>query len=594
MLPPTVVKRRVRSSFLGVIAVCLAASAASAQTPPTARVSAPTRGTAPEPRSLDAILGTSESPALVALREAERAADQARDTSDTVAEAARRDGASLDQADLPPELAGRLQMPALPFRMTTRMARELSLFRTDSRARRLAQRWTVLAGRYRTRLQQSLAAEGMPTALLWVAAAESAFDPRAESSAGAAGLWQFMPDTARSFGLRVDSWVDERRDPEHSTRAAVRYLRDLHDRLGSWELAFAAYNMGYTNLLRSIRKYNTNDFDTLATLEAGLPWETTHYVPRILSLAVAAQNPGVFEIATVAPEAPVMWEDVEVQRSLPLAAIAREAEVSEATLRELNPALLRTRTPPPSAQTPFVLHVPQGRGAMVRTVIARIETPATRTYVLRHGETLDEVAARFGTRPPQVLSLSGLSNDRGVGPGTMLLVPDRAPATETAGAPRVIAFDAALAALTPPEGTHRVWLRLSSGDALAGVARALQVTADDLARWNHLNPEARVHSEMWLQAFVSRDPDDTARTFADGDVTLDDRASDAFHDRSVAAAGQVRLRVTAAADDTFASLAERYGTSPARLERINRRGQRDPLTPGETVVVYADPARASR
>lgn len=591
MLPPTVVKRSARSSFLGVIAVCLAAGAASAQTPPTARVAPPTRGTAPEPRSLDAILGTSESPALSSLREAERAADQA---ADTVADAARRDGATLDEASLPPELAGRLQMPALPFRMTSRMVRELALFRTDSRARRLAQRWTVLAGRYRTRLQQSLAAEGMPTALLWVAAAESAFDPRAESSAGAAGLWQFMPDTARSFGLRVDSWVDERRDPEHSTRAAVRYLRDLHSRLGSWELAFAAYNMGYTNLLRSIRKYNTNDFDTLATLEAGLPWETTHYVPRILSLAVAAQNPGVFEITTVPPEAPVTWEDVEVQRSLPLSAIAREAQVSESTLRELNPALLRNRTPPPSAQTPFVLHVPQGRGAAVRTGIARIETPATRAYVLRHGETLDEVAARFGTRTAQLLSLSGLSNDRGVGPGTMLLVPDRVPVTESAAAPREVAFDAALAAITPPEGARRVWLRVSSPDALAGVARALQVGADDLARWNNLDPHARVHSEMWLQAFVTRSPDDTARTYSEAEVALVDRASEGFHDRSVAAAGQVRLRVTAAADDTFASLAARYGTTPARLERINRRGQRDPLTPGETVVVYADPARATR
>lgn len=594
VLAPSAVKRRACCSFVAVIAACLASSVASAQTPPTARVAVPTLTTAPAARSADSVLGTAETPSLAALREAERAAEQPRDTADTVAVAARRDGAALDEAGLPPELAGRLQMPALPFRMTTRMVRELGLFRTDSRARRLAQRWTVLAGRYRTRMQQSLAAEGMPTALLWVAAAESAFDPRAESSAGAAGLWQFMPDTARSFGLRVDTWVDERRDPEHSTRAAVRYLRDLHARLGSWELAFAAYNMGYTNLLRSIRKYNTNDFDTLATLEAGLPWETAHYVPRILSLAVAAQNPGVFEITTTAPEAPVTWEDVEVQRSLPLAAIAREGQVSEATLRELNPALLRSRTPPPSPQTPFVLHVPLGRGATVRSAVAGIETPATRSYVLRHGETLDEVATRFGTRAPQVLSLSGLANDRGVGPGTLLLLPDRAPAAERAAVAPVVPFDAALAAMTPPGGTRRAWLRVTSGDTLAAVARALQVLPDDLARWNNLDPHARVHGEMWLQAFVSRAPDDTARTFTDAEVTLDDRAGDAFHDRSVAAAGQVRVQVTAAADDTLASVAARYGSSPARLERINRRGQRDPLRPGETVVVYADPARAPR
>jgi len=589
--------RRLRSWAAGVFVVSCAASAA-AQTPPssppTARVAVPTHATAPEPRPVDAVLGTVETPSLAALREAERAAELPRDTSDTLATAARRDGATLDDSSLPADLAGRLQMPALPFRMTTRIAREIGLFRTDSRARRLAQRWTSLAGRYRARLQQSLVAEGMPASLLWLAAAESAFDPRAESSAGAMGLWQFMPDTARSFGLRVDTWVDERRDPEHSTRAAVRYLRDLHERLGSWELAFAAYNMGYTNLLRSIRKYNTNDFDTLCALEAGLPWETMHYVPRILSLAVAAHNPGVFEIATQPAEAPLQWEDVELPRSLPLNAIAREAQVSETALRNLNPALLRTRTPPPSAQAPFVLHVPQGRGAAVRAVIASIETPATRSYVLRHGETLDEVATRFGTRPPQVLALSGLAADQSVRPGTLLLVPDRAPAAETVAVPPTVPFDGALSAMTAPDGTHRVWMRLTAGDTLAAVARALTVAPDDLARWNALDPNARLHGEMWLQAFVTRAPDATARTFADADVTTDDRTADAFHDRAATAAGQVRLRVTVARDDTFASIAARYGSSPSRLERINHRGQRDPLTPGETVVVYADPARASR
>ncbi len=544
-------------------------------------------------RDVDAILGTAESPALAALREAERAADVHREGAETVASAARRDGAVLDDATLPPDLAGRLQMPALPFRMTTRMAREIGLFRSDPRARRLAQRWSALAGRYRARIQQDLAEEGMPTALLWVAAAESAFDPRAESSTGAMGLWQFMPDTARSFGLRVDSWVDERRDPEHATRAAARYLRDLHDRLGSWELAFAAYNMGYANLLRSVRKYNTNDFDTLASLEAGLPWETVHYVPRILALAVAAQNPGAFDIPPQAPEPAVAWEDIEVDRSVPVADIAREAGVGESALRDLNPALLRSRTPPAGA-IPFVLHVPQGRGAAVRGALARIEAPRSRSYVLRQGETLDEVASRFGLTQAQLLALSGLADERVVRAGTMLLVPDRTPGAARAESVPRVPFDAALASMEPPAGTQRVWLRVSSSDGLPGVAAALGVTPSALAAWNGLDPAARVHAEMWLQAFVRERPEATARTWGESDVELADRASEEFYDRAASALGQVRLRVRASADDTLASLAPRYGTSAARLERINRRGQHDPLAAGETVVVYADRARAPR
>ena len=129
-------------------------------------------------------------------------------------------------------------------------------------------------------MRRVLREQGLPEDLIWVSLVESGFDPAIRSPAGAAGLWQLMPDGARIYGLVVDRWIDERLDPERSTDAAARYLADLHRRFGAWELALAAYNMGYGGLLAAIRKYNTNDYWELSRFESGIPFETALYVPR--------------------------------------------------------------------------------------------------------------------------------------------------------------------------------------------------------------------------------------------------------------------------------------------------------------------------
>ena len=134
--------------------------------------------------------------------------------------------------------------------------------------------WWSRYGRFGEMIDEVLEEAGMPRDLRCVAMAESGFDPTARSRAGAAGMWQFVRGTGAEFGLDHTHWVDERLDPERATRAAAAYLGRLHARFGSWELALAGYNMGYGALLRSMRKYNTNDFWELSRIEAGLPFET--------------------------------------------------------------------------------------------------------------------------------------------------------------------------------------------------------------------------------------------------------------------------------------------------------------------------------
>ena len=184
-----------------------------------------------------------------------------------------------------------LQMPDLPVRWDARVVRYLEFFKDDPRGRQVLGIWTRRSGRYRELVRRTLRKKGLPEDLVWLAMIESSFDPTARSVAGAMGLWQFMPETARAYGLSIDRWADQRLNPEAATEAAAEFLGDLHRRFGSWELAMAAYNMGYWGVAGSVRKYNTNDFWVLSRLEAALPWETTLYVPKILAAAIVGAEP---------------------------------------------------------------------------------------------------------------------------------------------------------------------------------------------------------------------------------------------------------------------------------------------------------------
>lgn len=529
--------------------------------------------------------------ALEGLRAAEREAESRPAPAATAAQAAARSGAAIPASTLDPALAARLQMPALEMRMTPRLARELALYQSDPRARTLLTSWIRRAAAYRARVEQTLVNEGLPASLLWVAAAESAFDTRVCSSAGACGMWQFTTDTARSFGLRVDAWVDERRDPDRSTRAAARYLRELRERFGSWELALAAYNMGPVGLLRSVRKYNTNDFEVLAANEAGVPWETAHYVPRILGLAVATHNEAVFGLGRVAVDPVVAWEDVAVTRSLTFAEIARGGGVTEAQLRELNPALLRARVPPSTDAAPYLLHVPPGAANAVRETVSGGRSTATRSYTVRLGEGADEIAARYGIRAPQLLSLNGMSSEEGIATGVSILVPDRDPETVRADVP-VIAVDPEAMERPGPADRTRVFVRLASAEDPGDAARALGVSRQDLLAWNGLAADARLQSGMWLQAWVRPEATTTARVWSLNQVEVLERGSEEFHNRAVEATGLVRQRVTVREGDTLSGIAARFRTRVPNLERINRRSRNTALRVGEVIVVYTDPQYA--
>lgn len=258
--------------------------------------------------------------------------------------------------------------------------------------------WQRRAGTYFPMMEHILDEEGVPEELKYLSMVESGLNPRARSWASAVGMWQFMSATGRSYGLNVDGWVDERRDPEKATRAAARHLRDLHDRFGDWHLALAAYNCGGGCVARAVRrseKANPSYWDVYYNL----PRETRGYVPMFIAAAVTSTSPEAYDMPAVHPDPAYSYDYVAVQGGMiSLSEIADLAGTSTSVVRALNPELRRNTLPPSKGK--YFLRIPLGSYQQFMTAYAQLpdekKRPAT-TYTVQSGDTISELAERFGT-----------------------------------------------------------------------------------------------------------------------------------------------------------------------------------------------------
>jgi membrane-bound lytic murein transglycosylase D len=500
-----------------------------------------------------------------------------------------------------------LEMPDIPVRWDARVVRYLEYYRQSARGRSTVSSWIKKSGRYGAAIRRVLREQNLPEDILWLALVESGFDPTIQSPAGAAGLWQFMPEGARIYGLTVDRWIDERLDPERSTVAAARYLADLRQRFGGWELAFAAYNMGYGGLLASIRKYNTNDFWELGRLEAGVPFETALYVPKIVSMAIVAHNRAFFGVDQVELEPSIAFDKVAVGPGVSLRAVAIAAGVNEGDVLALNPQLLAARTPPSSPTAPrddaptFAVRVPAGTAARVAKNLSKYAEDESRLvhHQVRWGESLEDVASAHHTTRHALVALNGLRRDEVVRPGTVLLAPQTPGEGAAAAAARASEAPSSKPVVVVPAqhfaypDRRRVFYRVAPGDSLREVANALGVSPDELCRWNVLDASASLHEGMTLQAYV--DP----KASLDAVLVLDARearvlavGSPEFFAHFEGLKGRQRVELVAKDGDTWRSIAKKYGVTAGLLERINRRSRSSALTAGDKLVVYV-PAKGT-
>ena len=255
------------------------------------------------------------------------------------------------------------------------------------------------SGRYEGMIRSKLRAKGMPEDLLYLSMIESGFNTNAKSRVSAVGLWQFMAPTARDYGLRVDSYVDERRDPERSTDAALRYLTDLHKQFGAWYLAAAAYNTGQGRVERVMKqvtgreKGEDGDF---WRIRHRLPRETREYVPQMVAAALVAKEPHKHGLGNVERWMPLRTDSVQVPGGVELETIAKAVGSSEKELARLNPHLVRKMTPP--GKKPFTVRVPRGRADLFAAGFEEANKEAQARQAVRMAEAKAAEAKRAEAR----------------------------------------------------------------------------------------------------------------------------------------------------------------------------------------------------
>ena len=399
-------------------------------------------------------------------------------------------------------------------------------------------RWLRRVQVYGPMIDHILAEEGVPEEIKYLAMAESGLNPRARSWAGAVGMWQFMPSTGRRYGLSVNAWVDERRDPEKATRAAARHLRDLYEQFGDWHLAMAAFNCGAGCVRRAVRRTDGED-PTYWDAYDYLPRETRGYVPMFIAAAHIMQNPDAYGFDDAPPTSAFSYDYVAVHGSmLSLTTLAQLAGTEPDVLRSLNPELRRGRIPP--SRDRYHLRIPVGTYPRFVWNYADLpdhqKQPAT-TYAVRSGDTLSEIAQRFGTSTDVLQRLNDL-NGTLIRQGQRLVVPVRdyegaltteaeenqpmrvqygtsppvrpldpidtttgvqtSEADDPAGSSQTLASTSPAGSESEPSDEVSSVYQVQRGDTLGGIARRFGVSVQQLRAWNDLNG-SRIYPGQRLQ-----------------------------------------------------------------------------------------------
>jgi membrane-bound lytic murein transglycosylase D len=497
--------------------------------------------------------------------------------------------------------------------------------------------WMSRSSRYIPMMAPVLEASGLPRDTVYLAMIESGFSPEAFSWAHAAGPWQFISSTGKRFGLRQDFWVDERRDPLKATRAAGRYLRELHEALGSWYLAWAGYNAGGEKLRRLVERRGTDDFWELSE-GRGLAKETKHYVPKLIACALVAKHPKAFGFSEdeFAWQEPLTFEEVPVAEPTDLEVLARAANVPVEEIRSLNPELRRWCSPPATKEQPYLLRVPTGSRDTFLANISKVSPHDRLTFRIHRvarGDTLSRIAANYHSAPEAIALFNHLQNVRALRVNTELAIPIQpgraADAGEATGGPlerQVARARARGVSVARPEdevpagtqtrksllsgvvktetvdGKIHVSYGVQSGDSLWTIASHFGVSVEDLKRWNHFGSLGRRSRGLQIGTLVevwpapgtalpasaaSAAPGQAVALLSPPPVSTPKVASAADGPAPSVATGPRPNTYQLAAGETLWSVAQRYGISVDDLKRWNRITQAKAVRAGTQLSLVA-------
>jgi membrane-bound lytic murein transglycosylase D len=419
---------------------------------------------------------------------------------------------------------------------------------------------------------------GLPREMICVALIESGFTMSATSYASAVGPWQFIRGTGKLYGLRANWWFDERRDIVASTYAAGHYLRDLYGIWDDWFLALAAYNCGEYRVARQIGRQHTKNFWML-----NLPRQTERYVPKFLATLYILREPEKFGLQ-IPVVLPVEFDEVTVTDATDLKVIAECAGTTVDVIKELNPQCLRWATPPGME---VVLRVPRGQGPICATNLAMIppeERITWRRHTIARGESLSQIATKYGTTVTALKELNNIRNSHKIREGHSLVVPLKGGEfVEMASASKPTymnsnrsidknALEKYAKRQEPPKGYKRLTYTVKSRDTLGEIAQQYRTSAKKLRAWNNLSYRRYIYPGQKLAIYVPESfgaPDAPVAT-----VVLPDESQYARHDHVVQKG------------ENLYSISRTYQVALGELLAWNNKGNRSVIHPGDVLVVW--------
>ena len=486
------------------------------------------------------------------------------------------------------------------------------------------ERWLKRSGRYMDLFRSVLQKEGLPPDLVHLVFVESGFNVNARSYAAAVGPRQFMRSSAQLFGLNVNQWVDERKDPEKATVAAARYLKHLYSIFGDWPLALASYNAGEGTVMRAIQSQGTTNY-----WELRLPKQTEEYVPQFMAALAISRDPVKYGFGDIEMDDPMRFDEVAMKGAVDLRSIAKLAECSYDDLRELNPSARTAMLRGPNGIT--TVRVPEGKSELIqKNLAAGVELPTVNLTVrhrVRRGETLRMIATEYSVNPTELARVNNLGRGRPLRRGMLLTVP----ASFRAPRPEVLADEEDPRTSTdyvPPrtiglpgkvEGNsvaiERITHTVKRGETLRSIAAQYGVTVTELKSWNHITtPGVKVGTRLRIRdndaatsetSLETKDvADDTGKTATSEKLTASEKSSiklvavkpqvdQPVLDSPAGGSGQTspdrvpaRKTHTVRAGETLLEIARSHNVSADELRKLNNlRGGH--VTPGQKLLLPA-------
>jgi len=369
----------------------------------------------------------------------------------------------------------------------------LDLF--QNRQKKQFGRWLARSTKYKSLMQKELAEAGLPLDLFYLSMIESGFNQRAYSKAQAVGLWQFMRPTGRQYQLKIDKYVDERRDAEKSSEAAAKYLSDLYEEFGDWHLAVAAYNGGPGKIRGGLKRYKVDNFWDLASHKY-LRLETKRYVPKLIAAIIIAKNPEKYGFPDLVYQDQLQYDTFQVGPGMSLNAVALISNSTTKQIKLLNQELRQTRTP--LNRTSYSINIPKHSLDLAKKNIARLHSTVStgfRSYKIKKNETLSTVCKKYGINKTTILKVNDLHSAKLVA-GQNLRIPYSTVTYQLLPE----GSEGAMAAYRESLVLHRI----KPGESISKIALKYNVPAAMIAQWNGLKNVHKIRAGQQLALYIKR------------------------------------------------------------------------------------------